>query len=61
MSSEKIRGWPVRVMLRPGHWTVSGAPLDAPMLVCSKLCGILSSIFSLYVSCELYAPEKNSN
>jgi hypothetical protein len=30
---------------RPGHRTVYGAPLAAPILVCSKLCRIPSSLF----------------
>jgi hypothetical protein len=30
---------------RPGHETVSGAPLAAPILVCSKLCRIPSRLF----------------
>jgi hypothetical protein len=37
---------------------VSGAPLAAPILVCSKL---YLNTFSLYVYVELYAPEKNRN
>jgi hypothetical protein len=36
---------PVREVLGPRHRTVSGAPLDAPILVCSKLYRILSSLF----------------
>jgi hypothetical protein len=59
MSSEKTRERLVREVLRPGHQTVSGAPLAAPILVCSKLCIIPSSLF-LNVYVELYAPEKNS-
>jgi hypothetical protein len=42
---EKTRERPVHEGLQPGHRTVSGAPLAAPILVCSKLCRILSSLF----------------
>jgi hypothetical protein len=36
---------PVREVLGPGNQTVSGAPLTAPILVCTKLCRILSILF----------------
>jgi hypothetical protein len=41
----ETREWLVREGLQPRHRTVSGAPLAAPDLVCSKLCRIPSSIF----------------
>jgi hypothetical protein len=58
--AEKTRERPVREVLGPRHRTVSGAPLAAPIVVCSKLCRILSCRF-LYVNVELYAPENNRN
>jgi hypothetical protein len=58
---EKTRERPVRGGARPGHRTVSGAPLAAPLLVfCCKLCRV-PNLFSLLVYVELYAPEINDN
>jgi hypothetical protein len=47
----ETRERPVRKGCILGHRTVSGAPLAAPILVCSKLCRILSSLFFFICLC----------
>jgi hypothetical protein len=46
---------------RPGYRTVSGAPLAAPILICSKLCRIPSSLFLCMFMLNFMHLIKNSN
>jgi hypothetical protein len=57
----KTRERPVREVPRPGHQTVSGVPLAAPILVFAPNFVEFPNSFSLLVYIELYAPEINDN
>jgi hypothetical protein len=57
----KTQERPVRGVSWPGHRTVSGAPLAAPMLVFAPNFVEFPNSFSLLVCVELYAPEINDN
>jgi hypothetical protein len=57
----KPRERPVREVPRPGHRSVSGAPLAAPILVFAPNFVELPNLFSLLVYVELYAPKINDN
>jgi hypothetical protein len=57
----KTRERPVREVPLPGHWTVFGAPLDAPILIFDPNFVEFPNSFSLLVYVELYAPKINDN
>jgi hypothetical protein len=58
---EKTREQPVREVPQPGHQTVSGAPLAAPIFVFAPNIIEFPNSFSLLVYVELFAPEINDN
>jgi hypothetical protein len=61
VTPRKTRERPVCEVPRPGHRTVSGAPLAAPILVFAPNFVEFSNLFSLLLYVELYAPEINDN
>jgi hypothetical protein len=61
VARRKTRERPDREVPRPGHRTVSGAPLAAPILVFAPNFVEFSNSFSLLVYIEFYAPEINDN
>jgi hypothetical protein len=61
VTPRKTREGPVREVSRPGHRTVSGAPLAAPILVFAPNFVEFPNSFSLLVYVEIYAPEINDN